>query len=115
MRIVNRADFLDLPKGTVFSKYEPCIFGDLEIKGSTVCGKDFYVQQIADAVDANDSDEFGDVLFGAAQNGTSVKLDLDCEVRDGLFDADQLFAVWEKSDVLQLVERLQRAIKDAYT
>ena len=112
MRIINRTDFLALPSGTLFSKYEPCIFGDIQIKGSTVSGVDFYFQQISDAIDAKGDGEFSDILFDARLNGTSVKLNFDCEARDGLFDSDQLFAVWEKSDVLQLIERLKRSITD---
>lgn len=35
MRIVDRKTFLAMPIGTVFSKYEPCVFGNLCIKGET--------------------------------------------------------------------------------
>lgn len=113
MLIVDRAKFLALPAGTLFSKYEPCVFGGLMIKGDSIFfdgGNDFWCQQIADAIDANDSGEFADKLIDAQENGASVGLDLDCQMRDGLFDHDQLFAVWEPHDVAQLIERLQAAM-----
>ena len=110
MKIVNRSDFLSLPVGTLFSKYKPCVFGPLEIKGDNIGRNDFSAQQIADAVYASDSGEFADILFDAEENGSNFKMDLNCEGRDGLFDDDQLFAVWERDDVLSLIERLQRTI-----
>jgi hypothetical protein len=33
-------------------------------------------------------------------------MDFDCQGRDGLFDAAQLFAVWEPQDVAVLIARL---------
>lgn len=48
MRIVDRETFLGMPSGTLYAKYEPCVFGPLEIKCDT-CGNDFVSQQIVDA------------------------------------------------------------------
>ncbi len=109
MRIVNRTTFLSLPAGTLFSKYQPHCFDDLCIKGDTL-GSDFYVQQINDAVDCHDSSEFGDILDTSERTGESFALDLECESRDGMFDEEQLFAVWDESDVRNLIERLNKAI-----
>ena len=108
MKIVDRKTFLAMPAGVLYSNYMPCVFGDLSIKGDTVAGIDFYVQQIADAVKCNDSGEFADVLFDAATNGTSFALDFECEGRDGMFGEHQLFAVWEPQDVAGLIVRLQQ-------
>jgi len=35
-----------------------------------------------------------------------LTMDFDSYGRDGLFDGDQLFAVWESNDVKALIERL---------
>jgi len=113
MKIVNREQFLSLPTGTLFSKYSPCVFEDLRIKGDT-CGNDFVVQQISDAVDASSSAEFVDLLSFAVEEGRSVNLNFDYAGRDGLFDKDQLFAVWERKDVEQLIDRLQQALREGY-
>ena len=111
MKIINRAAFLALPVGVLFSKYEPCNFGPLEIKGVTcVNGTDFIVQQIADAIDADDCGELVDKCFAAVEAGTSIALDLNRECRDGSFDEGQLFAVWEAADIAQLMARLARVV-----
>lgn len=110
MKIVDRKTFIAMPANTLFSKYEPCFFGPLEIKGESIGEIDFYVQQIADAVDANNTEEFSEILFDAEENKASFKMDLHCEGRDGLFDDNQLFAVWEHDDVIALIERLQKLL-----
>ena len=107
MKIVDRKTFLALPAETLFSKYEPCIFGDLTIKGENAGSNDFLTQQIVNAVSCHDSGEFGDILHSAVETGDSFSMDLDCQGRDGLFDDGQLFAIWEPADIAMLIERLR--------
>lgn len=106
MKIVDRKTFLAMPPDTLYSKYEPCFFGDLEIKGYTAGTNDFVTQQIVDAVRCNDSNEFFDILLDAQKTGASFAMDFDCASRDGLFDDAELFAVWEQADVIALIRRL---------
>jgi hypothetical protein len=110
MRILNRTQFLALEGEVLFSKYAPCYMADLEIKLCNSGTNDFCTQQIADAIECTGSDDFGDKLVDAQENGTQLKLDFDCGGRDGCFDADQLFAVWEPEDVRQLITRLQEIL-----
>jgi len=112
MRVVNRSVFLSLPAGTIFCKFEPLIFGDLLIKGET-SSNDFMYQSIADAVDYENTDHFVDLMDKAAKDGASVAMDFDCQSRDGLFDDNQLFAIWERQDVEGLIARLQKALSDS--
>jgi hypothetical protein len=112
MKILNRTEFMKLPENTLFSKYEPCVFGNLMIKGKTSEHNDFYVQQIHDGVDYSDTVNFREKLEGAEKNGTSIDMDFYCECRDGLFEDDQLFAVWEEKDVLELIGRLIDCVND---
>jgi hypothetical protein len=118
MKIVNRDEFLKLPAGTVFAKYSPSVFGELMIKGASLfhdgTGNDFLYQPIVDAIECEDSDEFIQKC-DAAENGESVRFDFDCLGRDGFFDYDELYAVWERVDVEQLIDRLQEALSDADT
>jgi hypothetical protein len=124
MRIVDRKTFLALPAGTVYAKfgkqpkdgsYVNLSNGDIAIKGDTVHA-DFLVQEIAipwfEGADSSD-DHFG-VLDGMLKGQKSPPLDYDCEGRDGLFDEDQLFAVWEREDLTRLISRLQVALRDGY-
>ena len=111
MRIINRKDFLKMPAGTLFTKYKPCVFGDMMIKGESL-SNDFFCQQIVDAVDCDNSEEFNDILLDAGENGTDFSMDFDCEMRDGMFDDGELFAVWGEDDVQALVDRLKETITD---
>lgn len=115
MRIVDRAAFLALPAGTVFSKYSPCIFGELLIKGDSLpflygSGPgDFTYTSIADAVDFSDTFDFLETTQ-AAEAGKEVAMDFYCYSRDGLYD-DEHFAVWSREDVKGLIGRLQQALE----
>lgn len=112
MKIVDRATFLAMPEETVFAKYSTLgNFGEICIKGRTWTA-DYWYQPLANTVDANDTGEFFDKMV-AAEKGEPFKLDLDCQGRDGLFDQDQRFVVWEPDDVKQLVERLRRCVIDS--
>lgn len=114
MRIVKLDEFLACPPGTLFSKYELCNFGPLSIKGETWrhAGStgDFLYQQVADAIDCAD---FTDTLLDYKE-GQVLGIDLECESRDGMFEPDQLFAVWDREDVGKLLVRLARAAAEGY-
>ncbi len=115
MRIVDRQTFLAMPAGTVYAKYEPCCFEELSIKGDTIndlSGRaiDFLSQQIVDAVQCRGSDEFFSILDAAQNEGKTVTFDFNCEGRDGCFDYEQLFSVWDAIDVAALIARLQATL-----
>ncbi|WP_261793824.1 hypothetical protein [Pseudomonas oryzihabitans] len=40
-------------------------------------------------------------------------MDLESRGRDGLYDQDQMFTVWEPDNVRALIQRLQRALIEA--
>lgn len=113
MKIVNRQAFLALPPGTLFSKFQPNFFEAMEIKGESWLQSDDYLyQSIQDAIDSTSSSEFGDRLHAMVHKGASCPMGLDSQSRDGCFDKDQLFAVWERPDVEALLARLQQALID---
>ena len=112
MKIVNLDQFIALPAGTFFSKYEPCCFEDLNIKGDSILQtKDFFYQSIADSIDHHDSGQFSNMLFESQETGKSMPMNFDVEGRDGCFEPNQLFAVWEPQDVEKLIARLQAAMQ----
>ena len=100
MRIVNRKEFLSLPANTVFSKYEPDVFEGLMIKGATIFdGKtaiDFFYDDIDGAIEVE----------GSSEHGVNVNIDFSSGGRDGCFENEQLFAVYENDDVRALILRL---------
>ena len=111
MKILVRSEFLALPAGTVFSKYEPYAFDDLSIKGGTIQpDSDFFYQQLTDSVECSSSDELRKILSSAVSSGSSIELDLYSTSRDGEFKKNQLFAVWEHRDVERLILRLQATL-----
>lgn len=103
MRILNRADFLKQPEGVLFAKYTSMgQFDLLCVKHDTIVGFDGrafdFRYQDGMQINADDSEEWLDVLE-KAESGASFSLDLNCSSRDGLFDADQLFVVFEQADL----------------
>ena len=109
MRIVKRTEFVTLPAGTLYSEYESVVVGDLQIKGDTLpSGNDWFYQDIVYAVDA---DIPAEAFIRAEETGESLSMDFHCETRDGSFEPDnRLYIVWERADVLALIERLQETV-----
>ncbi len=109
MKIVNRETFLKLPANTLFSKYEPQFFYEIGIKCDTT-SDDYFCSEIVDAADCTSSDDMRDKLEDAEENGTELAMCFDTQGRDGMFDQDQLFAVWSTKDVEQLIVRLKECL-----
>ncbi|KQM88645.1 hypothetical protein ASE67_02575 [Sphingomonas sp. Leaf23] len=112
MRIVDRATFLAMPAGTLFAKADTpnCYgFGPLTLKGETT-GNDFYEQRLIGDVEGADDSERWIQAYDAMVAGEAKAIDLDIEGRDGLFDDDQLFAVFDRSDHINLIKRLIDAL-----
>lgn len=103
-----------MPAGTLFMKYEPCSFGDLQSKGET-WELDFLSENITYEIDCTNSNEFSDKLHSAKETGENLRMDFDITSRDGCFDDNQLFAVYDKRDVEMLTDKLNRCVKSAYT
>ncbi|WP_084398297.1 hypothetical protein [Henriciella aquimarina] len=121
MRIVDRETFLNLPAGTVFMKFpdqpeDGSYFaldgdGEVQIKWRTSSGVDFVCQNLVPFPEGWHDD--GDVSANqiAMLRGEEGKpADYDCAGRDGLFDQDQLFLVWDTDSHQKLIDLLQRAL-----
>jgi hypothetical protein len=101
MKIVKFMELKDMPRGTVFSEYEPCIVEGLWIKGDTfkfgeepeMCG--FYEQPVLACHYFGDYDNPPGVFdYGWSRH---------CSHDDG---PSQLFAVYEEVDVLRMISLL---------
>ncbi|QLG96598.1 hypothetical protein HZF02_32220 (plasmid) [Pseudomonas yamanorum] len=119
MRIVDRKTFLGMPVGTVFAKYDPSIIREPMVKcdSTAVRGEivDFYYASLTDEVDCSGSIERDAIMYAAEEDGVPFALDFNTQCRDGMYDADQLFAVWEREDIEGLISRLGMALADGYT
>ena len=107
MKIVDRQALLAMPTGTMFSKYVPCVLGEVRLKGATVNGgSDFWYQNVADAAMCDDTTHFFESLDGACGNSVYVHLDTEHVRCEGDLEDGQHFAVWEVPDVRNFVTRL---------
>lgn len=86
MQILNFTDFAALPAGTVFSYYKPTVCDGLFRKGETISWDDA------------PHDFFEASLVPNCWNGDEPTVD-NIESRWGLFNYDQLFAVFETQDI----------------
>ena len=109
MRIVNSETFLAMPANTVYSHMDK--MDELLIKGDTCNGNHFFYQELSDSVDAYSSDVQSGILDDARDNGTSFDMDFHIQCRDGMFDMDVFYVVWERSDVEGLIDRLKECVK----
>ena len=105
MRIIGLDEFLAMPSGTLFAKYDPMAFGSLQIKGDNdFTHPDFSAKELL-WVDCDSTGDMVDKLM-AGEKGAPVKLDFDAYGRDGMFDRKQLFAVLEKDDIYGMITTL---------
>ena len=107
MRIVNYQEFINLPQGTLYRETEPQIFGELQIKQETINeGHDWYLTRLdyfQTELSFSDGYEF-------LEAGNSLPLDLNSSERDGMFDYERKFLIYEKEDVKALMEYLTELI-----
>jgi hypothetical protein len=101
MKIVNRKTFLQLPEGTLFKKAsEPWAFDDLCVKGVSLGDApdyiDFFYMPLGEV---QTEDTFSLAMTLMAEAGDTYPLDLDTSSRDGMFDKEAMFLVFEKADV----------------
>lgn len=111
MKIVNKTEFYALHEGILYSDYKPCIFNDLKVKQSTIYDGekpiDFIYESLIGNIDADSSGYFVDMLDDAEKNKTSLPMDFECGERDGLFEEEQLFAIYEKNDLEDFIKKLE--------
>ena len=111
MRIVGFKEFMSLPEGTVFAKYSPCVFDDTCIKMGNCGEHDFFYSDLSTGFETCSTDHMFDLAeeMEADPNFTSP-LCFSSQMRDGLFDEEQLFAVWSKSDITTMIARLAECL-----
>jgi hypothetical protein len=106
MRIVNRNIFLSMPKGTIYAKIpEQWIIEDICVKYETTDYNDWYYMSF-NWVDADNSNEAVDRLEDMINNGTSYPVQ-NSIVRDGLFENDAHFLIYEQEDVKFITSKMK--------
>lgn len=106
MRIVDRKTFLALPPGILYHPATSYDFGNFAIKYQNL-GEDFVVQDFPYFEDCEDFIEACERL----EKGESLTLDVDFAGRDGLYEKDRKFLIYEEKDIRILIEKLQTLLK----
>lgn len=107
MKIVNRLEFMKLPSGTLYKKFTtPFAFEDLAVKFDSLSfhedGTGDFVRMGLAEVEWDETSQMFDRLDEMMEQGASYPLDLDCAGRDGCFEPDAMFLVFEREDVIKL-------------
>lgn len=109
MKVLNRKEFLELPPGTLYSRYNDGIISGLELKGSTCYDGnkafDWFFLDLIGNIAANDTSEY-------LEKSESKEFDLDFELveRDGCFEETDQFAVYDQTELNQFINRLKSGI-----
>ena len=99
MRIVNYNEFVKTPKGTLYSEYAPCIFGEVRIKHDVIIHNgevsDWYYQDLTNNPDWDYAETY-DIMATCKimENGVEVPPDFDIIERDGMFNYDRKFLIY---------------------
>lgn len=113
MMIVNRISFLNLPKGTVYSEYSKGgNFTDLCVKVSDKSdySNDWRYIQLNGFDAWDDSIQLMERLKEMEESEVAYYNNYDSSHRDGIFEEDQLFAIYAISDIEKMIKLLQQAI-----
>lgn len=111
MRIYNRDEFLKLPAGTIFAKGKPQYFESLSVKADSMPNDFIYRQLVWFESHGDTGDEFdlGRRFNAMVENGASFRMEQSYG-RDGCFDDEDLFLVYESADLLELREIIDAAL-----
>lgn len=110
MKIVNLETFRSLPPNTLYAKFTPNVFDEFCIKGATWEFDFLTTDALSSAILCLSSDGFN-AKCKQAMNDVSVEMDFDSYGRDGFFDKDQLFAIYEDEDIIQLIDKLKQCLR----
>ena len=110
MRVVDRKTFLSLPAGTIYCKGVKWAFDSLSIKDDSLANDWFYLDPAWPS--AHESGVAVELLEQSLETGSSFPGD-DATGRDGCFNEDAVFLIFEVPDLLDLKSLIETAISVA--
>lgn len=114
MKLYNRTEFMKLPEGTIFAKGKPWYFEDLSVKGETIKGSDGNNIDWAERglvwIEAINDEDQTNKLEGMLEDGLSGDIQISYG-RDGCFDKEDLFLVYEYDDLMELQDIIDTALR----
>ena len=109
MKIVDYKTFISMPEGTLYAEYKPCYFGELYVKGETINdGNDWFLSRTKESWQGDEQFVDQCELMVA---GNELRGDYDIQERDGMFDYNRMFLVYDKTDIQDLINHLTKLIK----
>ncbi|MES2625892.1 MAG: hypothetical protein V4628_11490 [Pseudomonadota bacterium] len=105
MKIYRRPGFLKLPDGILFCIGKPWHWQEPQIKTRTHATNDFDTLALSD-IEWNGSEDLLNKQEEMLETGKSYPIDLDSSMRDGCFDNEQIFLVYEADDIKALIATL---------
>lgn len=105
MKIVNREEFLKMHDKLLYQKFTPLYFHDSLCLKVENLDNDWTYIQLNGEIDSDSDSDYIDKL-NEYQLGKEFKFSMDTICRDGCFDESQLFAIYDKDDIIQLVKKL---------
>jgi hypothetical protein len=115
MKIVDYNTFISMPKGTLYSNYAPCYMSGLKVKDDTINeGKDWFYYDMLDNPDQHYKDEYLQYFDTIAkmEHGESIPADFYILERDGMFDYERCFVIYEHKDIKEFIEKLKELIHE---
>lgn len=112
MRVYNRSKFMKLPVGGIFCKGEPWAFDRLHVKGATWPETNDFLACSLQWIESDSSTQSTDRLDEMLETGASYPMNADYG-RDGCFDDNDVFLVWEPADLEKMIELFHAAISAA--
>jgi hypothetical protein len=110
MKIVSKQEFLKLPPGTIFSDYQPQCLSGFKVKAESSIGiSDFIYSDLTGNPQNTGSEDFGDKCE-AMEQGESVPIDVEFYGREGFYDDNMLYAVYERDDLKKIIGVLEAAL-----
>lgn len=114
MRLYKREDFIKLPEKTIYSRVNKQIddlcYGLFCKTSGAEYTVDFVEQElISEAGFPNGiNDGFDAIMYqlDLRDNFKDFETDLDCGGRDGMYDDEDVFVVWDKKDIKKLYDYL---------
>lgn len=107
MRIVNRLEFMELPPGTLYKKFTtPYAFEDVMVKFDSLPYRengdgDFVCMELG-SIENDGTEQYLNRLDEMMGTEAYYPLDLDCAGRDGCFEDDAMFLIYERDDIIKL-------------
>lgn len=111
MRILRKAEFLRMPIGTLFARGKPWAFEQLSVKGESLHNSDDFFAMDLVSIKSDGSSEWVERLDKMLETGVSYPLETDGYGRDGCFDSEDLFLVYELADLQDLHRIIITAIQ----